>query len=260
MTCTHCQAQTADGLYLCPRCVHELRETVGQIGDALAVAEDTVGKRDRTGPETHGGSQSSTPPVNLGALAKVTNLEELVHSWARMILEHDSAEMRGVEPLAYLRMSVDVVAGHEWAGDMLGELAGAVRMVWRAVDLPPDAIDLGECGNGDCQGRIHGQWSKTPDGGRRVSESARCRSCRARYNGREVYALQIARTHGQLRGLRETERLLKSIDGAPSRRTIRRWIDRKMLRNWGTEAEPQVEPAAILTIMRQMERGRVELT
>ena len=48
MTCTHCQAETADGMYLCPRCIHDLRETIGQIGDALAVAEDTVGKLDKT--------------------------------------------------------------------------------------------------------------------------------------------------------------------------------------------------------------------
>ena len=46
MTCTHCQAETADGMYLCEEGEAALWDILGRIPDTLAEAETTIARLD----------------------------------------------------------------------------------------------------------------------------------------------------------------------------------------------------------------------
>ena len=53
MTCTHCTAPTADGIYLCDTAEGDLFALLGQIPDTLADAQDTIARLERKGPVSY---------------------------------------------------------------------------------------------------------------------------------------------------------------------------------------------------------------
>lgn len=148
MTCTHCQGQTATGIHLCKLCIRRLEEVLTQIEDALEAADDTIAKQDRMGPGgVSGGSAEAPAPINLDAMEKRSELWGEVVSYSRMVLEEDdSDDLHNVPPLTYLRLSMDLIATQEFAGELLDTLEGAAQKLWRAVDCRPDVIALGQCG------------------------------------------------------------------------------------------------------------------
>ena len=58
MTCTHCTAPTADGIYLCDPHEGDLFTLLGQIPDTLADAQDTIARLDA---RQNSGRASTTP-------------------------------------------------------------------------------------------------------------------------------------------------------------------------------------------------------
>lgn len=203
MTCQTCHAPT-DSTYLCHRCAADLTGVLEQIPDALATVQDTVARLDRVGTGTGRGTEASRPPVNLDALEHQTHLTELVHSWARMVLESETRnDLRDVEPVTYLRMSVHLIIAQDFAGEMHAELKDALRKVVRAADLPGDPVWLGRCAvtyddGTKCTGEIRG-WMIADDrpgrkpGARRLAEIAKCTECKSPCDARQVYANHILR-------------------------------------------------------------------
>lgn len=175
MTCQTCHAPT-DSTYLCHRCATDLTAVLGQIPDALATVQDTVARLDRVGTGTGRGGEASRPPVNLDALEHATHLTELVHSWARMVLETETRDdLHDVEPVTYLRMSMYRIVAQDYAGEMHAELKDALRKVVRAADLPGEVLDLSWCDaelddGTRCTGRMKA---------RKGDSFARCRECGA---------------------------------------------------------------------------------
>mgnify|MGYP002758424085 FL=1 len=140
---------------------------------------------------------------------------------------------------------------------MLSELQAAHGHVLRCLDTPPDHLDLGQCGVEGCPGRIVGALIPNPkwEPGSRAPERipgrrARCRTCRAQYDGKEVYAFQVARTHGQLRTVRETVRLINGIPGAPSRSTLQRWISSGRVQVHEHDGAELIEPAQVVALIK----------
>ncbi|VXB23509.1 hypothetical protein [Citricoccus sp. K5] len=178
LECTRCTAPTAEGIHLCATCAAQLTATLDQIPDALATARDTVARLDATGTSSGGGGNPAKPPVNLTAMEAVTELQELCVSWARMTLEHDDNDsLRNVESVPYLKMSLHIIRGNDWAGDLLDELDGSLRKVIRAVDVPPEVMNMGRCWT------TREDQSQCPGLVRRVGSNsiARCHECGETY-------------------------------------------------------------------------------
>lgn len=223
MQCTRCAAETHTE-HLCAPCAGTLRTILDRIPDALHTAEATIARQDNVTTGTGRGSSGTPAPINLEASERATHLREICGSWARMVLEHDVPYMSGVEPIAYLRLSVHVIMRHDWAGDLTNELDDALKAVLRAVDIPPERVDLGQCGTPDCPGRITGQMGQR-NGKKMVDGPARCKECGTRYDGRDVYANLAATTWNHWCNLAEAVRLVLTVPGAPSRATLYRWAE-----------------------------------
>lgn len=256
MTCTvpRCDTPTADGIYLCDQAEGDLFTLLGQIPDTLADAQDTIARLDT---RQNSGRASATPgtPINLEASERVTELNGLLVSWSQML--HEATGEPGDAGANYLRANLREIVRHDWAGDMLSELQAAHGHVLRCLDTPPDHLDLGQCGVEGCPGRIVGALIPNPkwEPGSRAPERipgrrARCRTCRAQYDGKEVYAFQVARTHGQLRTVRETVRLINGIPGAPSRSTLQRWISSGRVQVHEHDGAELIEPAQVVALIK----------
>ena len=256
MTCTvpHCDTPTADGIHVCDPHEGSLFALLGQIPDTLADAQDTIARLDT---RQNSGRASTTPgtPINLEASERVTALHGLLVSWSQML--HEATGEPGDTGANYLRANLREIVRHDWAGDMLSELQAAHGHVLRCLDTPPDHLDLGQCGVEGCPGRIVGALIPNPkwEPGSRAPERipgrrARCRTCRAQYDGKEVYAFQVARTHGQLRTVRETVRLINGIPGAPSRSTLQRWISSGRVQVHEHDGAELIEPAQVVALIK----------
>lgn len=227
MTCTRCDRPTADAIYLCHEDATRLEEVLDLIPDALTEADVTATKRDKTGSgkgARRGGSSSM--PFNEHASDKARDLSEKAASWAFLVMEsdRDAERLRNVEPSRYLRMSISLIRGQDYAGDLMAELDDALHKTMRAVDLPPDRVDLGRCGVEGCTGRISGQMIRK-DGRPVIASRAKCRGCDSPYDGRVVYAARIADTWEYWCPLSDAVRLALTIPDMPSRATLYRWAE-----------------------------------
>ena len=255
MTCTvpRCDTPTADGIHLCDPHEGSLFKLLGQIPDTLTDAQDTIARLDT---RQNTGRSSSTPgtPINLEASERATALHGLLNSWSQML--HEATSEPGDAGAHYLRANLRHITHHDWAGDMLDELQRAHERVLRCLDSPPDHLDLGQCGVEGCPGRIVGTLVPNPkwEPGSRAPERvpdrrAQCRKCRTQYDGKEVYAFQVARTHGELRTVRETVRLISEIPGAPSRSTLQRWIGSGRVQVHERDGAELIEPAQVVALI-----------
>ena len=84
MTCTHCTAPTADGIYLCDTAEGDLFALLGQIPDTLADAQDTIARLD-TRQNTGRATSAPGTPINLEASERATALHGLLVSWSQTV-------------------------------------------------------------------------------------------------------------------------------------------------------------------------------
>ena len=179
MTCAHCQAETADGIHLCDLHEGDLWNLLGTIPDTLTEADNTIARQDtRRGT---GRGQAGTAPVNLEALQRVTELQELLTSWSRLV--HETTSEPGDTGADYLRRHLRVIIRHDWAGDMLTELDHAHRRVVACIDIPPEHRTYGPCHNTGCPGTIRGAHQ---------ARIAKCSECRSRYDAATLMQTAIA--------------------------------------------------------------------
>ena len=267
MTCQTCTAPT-DSTYLCHRCAADLTSVLEQVPDALATVQDTVARLDRVGTSSGRGTERSRPPVNLDALEHQTHLTELVHSWARMVLESETRDdLRDVEPATYLRISMHLIVAQDYAGEMHAELKDALRKVVRAADLPGDPVWLGRCAvtyddGTKCTGEIRG-WMIADDrpgrkpGARRLADIAKCTECKSPCDARQVYANHILRAAELWKPLPEVVTALAGIEGAPSRATVYRWAAEKTTHRKNVNGVPHFRVAEFLQRSMDEKAGRV---
>lgn len=261
MTCTAtgCATPTADGITLCETHQTSLWALLGQIPDTLTDAEDTVARLDAR--RNTGRGTTATTPVNLEASQRVDELDGLLASWSRMVYEETG--QAGDAGADYLRHAWTHIIGQDWAGDMLDELDRAHRRVVACVDVPPSWSYLGKCGVQDCTGLIRGSWtldtSRTPPV-RVVAERAICTTCHTPYSGKEVYAWQVARMAEKRLGMRKIAEILAPINGAPSRRTLGRWVQQGLINDYGEPGAPMLDPGEVVAEMKRRERQEADLT
>lgn len=217
MTCTHCTAPTADGIYLCDTAEGDLFALLGQIPDTLADAQDTIARLDT---RQNTGRASTTPgtPINLEASERVTELNGLLVSWSRML--HEATGEPGDAGANYLRANLREIVRHDWAGDMLDELQRAHRRVIQAIDTAPDWRTYGPCHIDDCNGLIRGKVGDV---------LARCRTCHEPYDATELMRTAIINSWDKPAPLVATVRAMGLVGMEVKIKTAEKWAERGRL-------------------------------
>ena len=217
MTCAHCTAPTADGIYLCDQAEGDLFTLLGQIPDTLADAQDTIARLDA---RQNSGRASTTPgtPINLEASERVTELNGLLVSWSRML--HEATGEPGDAGADYLRANLREIVRHDWAGDMLDELQRAHRRVIQAIDTAPDWRAYGPCHIDDCNGLIRGKVGDV---------LARCRVCHEPYDATELMRTAVSNAWDERASLTAVVRALQSAGVNLKYRTVQSWVNRGKL-------------------------------
>ena len=257
MTCTHCTAPTADGIYLCDTAEGDLFALLGQIPDTLADAQDTIARLDT---RQNTGRSSSTPgtPINLEASERATALHGLLNSWSQML--HEATGEPGDAGAHYLRANLRHIIRHDWAGDMLAELERAHRRLVAAVDVPPDSVVIGKCEGMDdggelCAGTIVADMILVdPDEpeGKKEPANARCKKCRGRFDADAIMSANVERAEGHWTSLNEAIKLARLVPGMPSRATLYRMAERDEFEVRGTEANQLYSAADIVKRLTKM--------
>ena len=211
MTCTHCTAPTADGIYLCDPHEGDLFALLGQIPDTLADAQDTIARLDT---RQNTGRASSTPgtPINLEASERATALHGLLNSWSQML--HEATGEPGDAGADYLRANLREIVRHDWAGDMLDELSRAHRRVIQAIDTAPDWRTYGPCHIEGCPGLIRGQVGDV---------LARCRVCHEPYDATELMRTAIINSWDKPAPLKRVVQAMELAGFPVARTTMRDW-------------------------------------
>lgn len=233
MECTYCQRPTPVGLHLCEACADRLHATLNELPDLLDELHTTAAKLDHTG--TGGAARgsnasSSEPPARLDALMLSLEIREISTSWALMLIEHEPTppHLRGLEPLDYLRRSVNAIRRHDFAGDMLDELGERAAKARRAVDLPRDVRILGSCQQvilDDETGQITTCGGTLKTSGDR--EHTTCPVCEGVYGVAEWDEWNRQRARGELmRGPDAVRWLQREVKVSITYKDLRNWMDR----------------------------------
>lgn len=255
MTCQNCQAQTAPGIYLCARCVVRLEDMLTQVEDALEVAEDTIAKQDRMGSGgVISGANEAPIPINLDTMEKRRTLWEAVVTNAREVLDHDdSDDLRGVQPVIYLRMSTDLIAHQKFAGELLDQLEGATRKLWSSVDRRPDIVALGQCGavheSVPCPGVLRAQ---------KGDPFTRCRVCGATHNAEELRQERAANAWEHFAPLSEVVKVVRQSGWTINPKSAQRWATEgnlKVLR-YREDGVALYSPGQVIDVHQEMKNRR----
>ena len=214
MTCTHCTAPTADGIYLCDTAEGDLFALLGQIPDTLADAQDTIARLD-TRQNTGRSTSAPGTPINLEASERATALHGLLASWSRML--YDETGEAGDAGAHYLRVNLRHIIRHDWAGDMLDELQRAHRRLVQAIDTAPDWRTYGPCHIDGCPGLIRGQVGDV---------LARCRVCHEPYDATELMHTAVSNAWDERAPLATVIRALRSAGVGLNYRTVQSWANR----------------------------------
>lgn len=245
MTCQKCEWPTLPDQTVCPQCIHELRTTLDHAPDTLATAEVTIRRQDqvtRSNGGGGGGDPRTLSPVNLAASEHAHTLRHALQAWAARVRETEAetdpdaaAGMATVEPAAYLRMSLTLIAGQDYAGTLCEDITRAHRRLVNAIDLPPEHVNLGPCVTPDCPGTIRGTMTNR-NGKRALSPRAECRTCHAVYDAPMLNAYRVGGAWGYWCPLPDAVAVLRSIPGTASRATLYRWARKGMF--WRTVGTP----------------------
>lgn len=219
MTCTHCTAPTAAGIYLCDTAEGELFALLGQIPDTLADAADTVARLDGRTNTTRGagttGNATTSAPVNLEASARVDALQHTIADYCGRL--HAAIPAAGVASADYLRRRLTDLIRQPWAGEALDQIATAHRRLVAAVDRPPEIRTFGPCQEDACPGKIRATAGHP---------IARCRVCGAQYETGELMGNAVSNAWHHAAPLAAVVRALRAVGVDVHERTVRTWAER----------------------------------
>ena len=209
MTCTHCTAPTADGIYLCDQAEGDLFTLLGQIPDTLTDAQDTIARLERKGQNNGSTTRGHNDGLSIDALDHVIALKKLLESWAQMLRE-ETQEAVSEDPMHYLRANLRQITQHDWAGDMLTELTEAHRTVQNLVDTRREVIILRRCGTlledgTHCQAQLRlrdkdDQWVKCHNCGSWFAVEAVRREMARKAKGEPMRAADVRRYLARVAG------------------------------------------------------------
>ncbi|MEU3847187.1 hypothetical protein AB0E44_09340 [Micrococcus terreus] len=230
-----------------------------QVPDALETVQDTVARLDRVGAKIATRGTQQTIPLNLEAAERATDLHEKLVSWSRLVLEFDNrTDLSNVEPSVYLRMSLPIIQGQDFAGDLHAELRDGLERVLRAIDLPPDIRTIGGCWMRDeATGEACPGWIKA----RGNNPYARCDTCGETYEADALRSHLVDRGWEKKAKLRTVVLALKIAGVKIGRSTVEGWVkDGKLETHWrDTDGTPLYTMAQVLEMQakqNEQKKGR----
>lgn len=260
MTCTHCTAPTADGIYLCDDGEGSLFTLLGQIPDTLADAQDTIARLERKGQTTGGSASGHNDGISIEALDHVITLKKLLESWAQMLREQ-TGDSTSDDPAHYLRANLREITQHDWAGDMLAELTAAHRTVQNLVDTRREVIILRRCGTlledgTHCQAQLR---LRDKD-----DEWVKCRNCGSWFAVEAVRRDMARKAKGEPMRAADVRRYLARVAGQHvQKKDMENWVQNRrlgyVLERVETSARPRRAyfPGDVLHLHMEMRLRRV---
>lgn len=232
--CVHCnEAELPDGQYLCTPDRVALFRILSRARDVLNTAGGTLTNQAVTPINSGGGGGATVAgmPLNLTMLDRAHHFRDLIGSWSTLVAETTN-QLSPVDVLnraAWLSRQTEVIARHDWAGDMLQELRAAERAVINAADRYGARRTLGTCGrlyldDNDavtiCQGAIIGIEGEA---------TARCKGCGTTHDATQLIKDKLGTTRHILMPLPECIRYMRTWKIEVNYNTAKSWARRDQL-------------------------------
>jgi hypothetical protein len=246
MTCaTGCGRPTRDTLALCNGCLWALECDLGDVAWLDEQLELVLSRLAVLG-EHNGGRSAETPmPVHPGALKARSDLRAALVGWVRDMADGTTHWPADTLPAmaGWLLKRIDRIAVHPAAGDIHGEIVGAVRFAARVIDLPANrtTFPVGPCPELGCTGEIRAYIPAQPERPARME----CSACETRWEphqwlraGRRILARK-----GEAIGYVDVQVAAASLGLAV--RTVQHWVKVGKLANHGDERRIMVDLAEV---------------
>lgn len=184
--------------YACRRHYHWMNDTLRQIEELFALADDVLLPGPAQGGERHGTRDGSPAPGRLGMMAltdkraktpidlepdDVPDLPGTLTSWARLVLEERHSTRSAstvVEAIHVLIHERTFIAAQEWVDDYCTELAVLHRQLAGAVGDTMWPRPIGRCPN--CQVGLFNTIGV---------DEVTCRRCKASWSGASLARLRL---------------------------------------------------------------------
>lgn len=240
--CQACQLGTSSNATICPSCIDELKQLLGDVRALLLELNVALSRQSRLGATTGGrkGSEAPLPYDPAASEAADVLLGQTIARWALDIWRHG----RGVEGqswarseppkdlVAYLLSVVDVIATRNYAAALLDEVRAAVVNARETIDLSKDYLEAGACPM--CATRL---LARPGDG------QIECRRCGATYDVAERRSAMLADAEERLLTARECERLVDVLLRHGESERVRKRVPAGSVRGWASKGE--IEPQGL---------------
>lgn len=172
-----CEYPTTADLFICKICVQALSRDLGDIPALIDDLHTTLSRQDRIGASGGRRAAESSLPWKEPAAEALWVLTQVVVVWAR---EFDDQPVPDAPAVAarWLLVHVHDVATRPQAGQVVDEVAAAVKTAYEVIDRPPDLLLAGRCGakldeGGSCGEYLYARPDATHTG---------CRACKAEHS------------------------------------------------------------------------------
>lgn len=229
-TCGICEAELPAGLHLCHDDTTRLEELLDNVPHVWAELMVTIERRD-AGADALGtsGPTGSAAPLNLDALDSGQTLQIILTGWASQLSglhptrNHDG--LLHIRTAAWLRQNINQVRRHDWAADLLSELAESLTECQRATDRAADKISLGACRGQGITGGLCPDMLTAISG----AHTARCRTCGTIWNVKERQAWMISEAWHITAPLPQIIRALRTLKVYIKPKDAENWVARGKL-------------------------------
>lgn len=234
--CQACQHGTSSNATICPNCVDELKQLLGDVRALLRELNVALSRQSRIGPRLPGGKGSEAPlPFDLAASeAADVLLAHTITRWALDIWRHGrqtpgqtwARSEAPKDPVAYLLSVVDLVKGQNYAAVMLDEIRAAVQNARETIDLSKDYLEAGACPT--CSARLLARPGDV---------QIECRRCGATYDVGDRRLAMLADAEDRLLTAKECERLVDVLLRHGESDRVRKRIPAGSVRGWASRGE-----------------------
>lgn len=232
--CHVCGAPCGDDGGLCRTHSQRLASDLETVAELLVELETSISRQNRGRRDGSGGKSAERPlPYDPRCSGVHLDVTTTISAWCVEISRRGEDErdpLRAVDPhdhagtAAWLARNLDRLRHHPDAGQGYDEITDAVAQGWRAVDLAPDMVVLGECtAIEDPEGNPLPEPCRTVVYSRAGAHTARCRGCGGVHvvAQRREWMIGYLATEPFTTG--ECARLLSYMGKAVGASTVRAW-------------------------------------
>lgn len=179
-----CGYPAPEGAFVCKICVQAVTADLASVPALIDDLHTTMTRQDRIGATGGRRGGETALPWKETAAETLWVLINTVVTWAREI-DTEPVPDAPIGAARWLLAHVQDIARHPSAGQVVDEVAAAVRRAYEVIDRPPDLLLAGQCGERDCNEYLYAGVSAT---------ATRCRGCGAEHSvaERRAWMMQYA--------------------------------------------------------------------